>query len=356
MYHVTVLQIDDRNNFQGATVRIFVFDYMSGGGFLGRPLPLESLQENELVVHALLADLAALDGIEIVTLRDARLPPLDLPVTVRTLYHSRELVGQLRRAMQECDAVWPIAPENNGELERFSRAVLEHRRTLIGSAPDAVALTAGRLATCRLLSARGVAVVPTWSGAEVHAGAILPEPPWVVKSDDGRSDEGACIVRGYGELQAVLSERGTSASVLVQPYLSGIHASLSVIIGNGGCRLLSCNRHRMVVVNDAFRLAGCVVNDLQSDRVAMEALAREVAAALPGLRGYFGVDLVVTSAGARVLAVHPRLTTAYAGLSRALGVNTAEVVLQSLLEGAASRHVQSTSQEVALDLEAMYVA
>ena len=337
-------------------MRIFVFEYVTGGGFLGRALPLELVQEGELIVYALLRDLTELDGVEIVTLRDSRLLPLDLPVTVRTLYHSRELVRHLRRGLHECDAVWPIAPESDGELERLSRAVQEHRCTLIGSRPEAVALAASKLATIRRLAAHGIPVVPSWSSAEVRAGAALPEPPWVVKPDDGVGCVGTHIVRGREELLAVLAEECTSADLVVQPYLVGTHASLSVVAGDASCQLLSCNSQRMVVVNDAFRLAGCVVNGVQSDRAGLEQLARAVAGAIPGLWGYFGIDLILTADGARVLEVNPRLTTSFAGVSRALGVNVAAMVLGLLRADDVRVDVKVTDETVELDLEAMYVA
>lgn len=337
-------------------MRIFVFEYMTGGGFLGRPLPLELVQEGELILHALLRDLTELDGVDVLTLRDSRLRPLNLPVTVRTLYHSRELVRHLRLGLQECDAMWPIAPESDGELERLSLAAQEHRCTLIGSRPDAVAIAASKLATIRRLTALGIPVVPTWNSAQVHAGAALPAPPWVVKPDDGAGCVGTRIVRGREELLAVLAEARPGADMIVQPYLVGTHVSLSVVAGAASCQLLSCNRQRMVVVNDAFRLAGFVVNGVQSDRLELEQLARAVAGALPGLWGYFGIDLILTADGARVLEVNPRLTTSFAGVPQALGVNVAAMVLGLLLEGDVLRTVKATDETVALDLEAMDVA
>ena len=43
--------------------------------------------------------------------------------------------------------------------------------------------------------------------------------------------------------------------------------------------------------------------------------------ALPGLRGYIGVDLVLTESEPVVIEVNPRLTTAYLGVRSALGGN-----------------------------------
>jgi len=49
---------------------------------------------------------------------------------------------------------------------------------------------------------------------------------------------------------------------------------------------------------------------------------------MPGLWGLCGVDFVETGAGPVVIEVNPRLTTSYAGLHRAIGINPAHLVLE----------------------------
>ena len=78
--------------------------------------------------------------------------------------------------------------------------------------------------------------------------------------------------------------------------------------------------------------AGCVVGfygvdidrigrDSQQGRV-LDALAQQVAASLPGLRGFVGIDVVWhASRGPVVIEVNPRATVAYAGLSARLRRN-----------------------------------
>jgi predicted ATP-grasp superfamily ATP-dependent carboligase len=60
----------------------------------------------------------------------------------------------------------------------------------------------------------------------------------------------------------------------------------------------------------------------------LRATAAQVARAIPGLRGYVGVDLVWHAVlGPVVIEVNPRLTSAYVGLSAALQRNLAAAVL-----------------------------
>ena len=64
-------------------------------------------------------------------------------------------------SVQAADAVWPLAPQAGGQLERLSRQVLGHRRILLGSKPGALRVAASRLRTSRMRARAGIAVVPT---------------------------------------------------------------------------------------------------------------------------------------------------------------------------------------------------
>lgn len=337
-------------------MRVFVFEYITGGGLLGRELFPALVQEGELMVQALLGDLVELDGTEVVTLRDARLPPFDLPVHVHTLYHSRDLMPQFRRALNDCDAVWPIAPETGGELERLSAAVLESKRLLLGSRPEAIGLAASKLRTFQRLAEHGVPIIPTWSGTDVLDGTTLPAAPWVIKPDDGIGCSDTCIVGDRGELDRIIQSASSPSAYVIQPLTLGTHISLSVLVGNNTCEVLTYNTQRMVVVNNEFRFVGCVVNGVRTGRAALDTLARMIVAALPGLWGYFGADLILTEDGPRVLEINPRLTTPYAGVSRALGVNVAGLVLGMLDSAAPLQPHIMHNHTVALNLEVDYVA
>jgi predicted ATP-grasp superfamily ATP-dependent carboligase len=60
-----------------------------------------------------------------------------------------------------------------------------------------------------------------------------------------------------------------------------------------------------------------------------ENLTKEIAEALPGLWGYVGIDFIENhELGPLVLEINPRLTSSYAGIRQATGINVAEQILR----------------------------
>jgi tyramine---L-glutamate ligase len=119
---------------------------------------------------------------------------------------------------------------------------------------------------------------------------------------------------------------------VVQPHLPGAAASLSLLCRDGRARLLSCNRQAVRREGGWLRYRGGVVGGAEERRAAYEPLAAGVAAALPGLWGHVGVDLVDDGERPVVIEVNPRLCLPYAGLRSRLGTNPAGLVL-ALLDG-----------------------
>ena len=205
------------------------------------------------------------------------------------------------------------------------------KRILLGSAPGAVEVVASKLELARVLRADGVAVVATYSP---HAALPHDSGPWVVKPDDGA---GCLDTRLFSDRAAALAWIRANAAdrYVLQPFVAGKLGSLSLICCDGNARVLACNLERMAMRDNRFHFLGSVVNGLSDGDGTLARLAQQVAAAIPTLWGYVGVDFVLTAHGAMVLDVNPRLTAAYAGLHASTGCNPAGLVLD-LLNGTAA--------------------
>ena len=325
-----------------AALKVLAFDYgCAGGPAPARPSAAQR-HDGALLLQALCTDLRLLPGVELLTFDDAAPHAAGCPFEHR-----------FTESVLAADAVWPLAPLGGGVLERLSRQVLAHGRILLGSTPDTVRTAASKRSTFAALERAAVPTVATFGLDDcLPAGTGA----WVVKPDDGAGcidtrlfqDSGAAqawvaVQRARGlALQAMRPQSAAQSSSLqqsallqtlvLQPFVAGRVGSISLLCHEGAARILGCNELRMAVLDNQFRFLGSTVNGLACMAPQLQALAQAVAAALPGLWGYAGVDFILAARGPLVLDVNPRLTISYAGLRASTGVNPAGAVL-ALLEG-----------------------
>lgn len=310
-------------------MNLFVFEFVSGGGLGGEPLPATLAREGDMMLRALLNDLAEISGVCVLASRDPRLPPLP---GVRAIVPTpgEDAAALYARGAAGADAAWPIAPETGGALERLARETLGLGKILLGCDPDAIRLATSKRATAHALRAAGVSAVPTVANGD-------PVPPlpgaWVVKPDDGAGCDGTFLVPDWRAARDHLA--GDSGRLVAQPWIDGPALSLSLLCRDGRALLLSGNHQDVRISHGRPSLEAIAVNAVPDRDGRLAELARRIATAVPGLWGYVGVDLVLSPRGPVVLEINPRLTTSYCGLRRALGINTAAMVLDLLQPGEA---------------------
>ena len=274
----------------------------------------------------LLSDLAELDDIEVIATCDARLPaPANVNQVLR-IKQQDDVWQSWGNCIAQADALWPIAPESGGALLRLSELAISQNKVLLGSTPQAVQVASSKLATLRLLESAGLPVVPTFTLAEWQPDQ---SNTWVAKPDDGVG----CLDTCYCETPSALMDwmqQGRQASHVIQPYIKGEAASLSMLCKQGQAWLVSCNRQKISLSSGKFSYVGSVVNGMVQYWQHFDEIAQAVAVALPGLAGYVGVDVLVNEQGIHVLEVNPRLTTSYVGLHQAIACNPAKLVLDLL--------------------------
>ncbi|WP_197986473.1 MULTISPECIES: ATP-grasp domain-containing protein [unclassified Massilia] len=323
-----------------APLKVFAFDYVMEGGAVTRALPRSFTQQGAMLFDALLADLAALPDVEVCTMATLCAPEAGAAP-------AQSFTERFASCVQAADAVWPLAPESGGLLESLSRDILRGKRILLGSAPGAVRVAASKLKVARALAEGGVATVPTY---RPHAALPDGDGAWVVKPEDG---SGCLDTRLFSDRASALAWIRTSAAqgYVLQPFVAGKLCSLSLICCDGAARLLARNHERVAVRDNRFHFLGSTVNGLSDADGALERLAQQVAAALPTLWGYVGVDVILGARGAVVLDVNPRLTAAYAGLHASIGCNPAGLVIDLLKGPAAMPAPPAGRRAVSVDVD-----
>lgn len=310
-------------------MRVFVFEYITGGGMLDSALPPSLAEEGNMMLKALVSDLLDIPGIEVFATRDARLDKPDLPIDFEMLHAPEEFPEAWQRCLSYADAVWPIAPEYAHILQHISETVINQGKLLLNSPPQAVRTASSKLTTAKRMLEQGIPVVPTYRFEDG-----LPDRPgsWVLKPDDGVGCQGIRICRDMDDLCRQFESLPTDREFVIQPFIHGTPTSINVLACNGKSFVLSVNHQRIAMTDNGFVLLGCVVNGYREHKARYHQLGRDVVAAIPELWGIIGVDIIDTEGGLQVLEVNPRITTSYVGLKESTGVNPAALVLD-LLQG-----------------------
>jgi tyramine---L-glutamate ligase len=149
---------------------------------------------------------------------------------------------------------------------------------------------------------------------------------WVTKPDDGA---GAASTQLHADLSAARDH--ASPSMVIEPWVEGAAMSLSLLCKPQQVELLCVNRQQIAVdAQGLVSFEGVAIDREAPGNGGFDRLARDVVSALPGLRGFVGIDVVQHEArGPVVIEVNPRLTCAYVGLSAALGRNLAAELLDA---------------------------
>lgn len=114
---------------------------------------------------------------------------------------------------------------------------------------------------------------------------------------------------------------GRLGAVLVQPFVPGQPMSASFLVDRRGrAHLVGVGRQEVALDGGRFHYRGGTVPD---GSPALAAEPRRAIDAVPGLRGWVGVDFILEDDGrAAILEINPRLTTSFVGLKALLPPGT----------------------------------
>lgn len=335
--------------------RVLVYEYFSGGGFAGTALPGSIAAEALAMLWALLADFRGWGAVHTVTVLDPRfenyVPGLDrntLPADEVLCTTPDAGRGAFLAALDRCDAALVVAPETDGILSGLSAEVESSGKTLLGSGSSAVELT-GDKETCGGILENARLPTPRTATIDIDSldKAVSPgDLPVVVKPADGVGAGGVCLVCSpcdAAEAAAHIRRATSCGKALIQPYVEGIHASVSLLAVQGASAVLSLNR-QLISPGMPFRYHGSVV-PFEHEKAPLAAeLACEAVRLFEGLRGYVGVDIVIAKDSVQLIEINPRLTTSYIGLRQAARVNPAMMIYDACARGVLPGKVRLTGR------------
>jgi predicted ATP-grasp superfamily ATP-dependent carboligase len=318
-------------------MRIFVYEYTCGSGLAADTIASSLQTEGWAILAALLEDFGRLPATETLTMLDARIPPSwkKHACSCGAIWHEihkGEEESIFRALARSADFTVVIAPEFDNLLLRRCQWVREVRGRLLGSSAAAVALTADKLALSLHLRERRI---PTPESRGFVPGEAPTDLSWplVLKPRNGAGSQATFLVRDQDELQACARQtqaEGLAGECIVQPLVNGLAASASFLVGSQASSALLPGE-QILSQDGRFHYQGGTIPLAAPliDRAIQ--LAGRAIAAISGLGGYVGVDLVLGGAadGSQdwIIEINPRLTTSYVGLRALAWSNLAKAMV-----------------------------
>ncbi len=309
---------------------VFIHEFVTGGGWPLGEVPFDLAGEAAAMLQAVLADFSAWGAVRTVTTLDRRLDHFTLPADEVVFVTPGQHAWVFASLLDRSDVALIIAPETGGILARLSAIAEAANVPLLSCSSAAVAIAADK-ALCYDLYRRANLPTPLTCQASFSAASPAADQvgyPVVIKPVDGVGCEGVCLVKEPAELAgalAFLRQATSHDEIILQRFVAGIHASVSLLVTGERSLPLSLNGQAIKVGSPLVYQGGAVP---LSHPLAARAwtVAQAAIRLIPGLRGYVGVDLILTQDEAVLIEINPRLTTSYIGLRQVIDLNLAEAI------------------------------
>ena len=338
-------------------MKVFVYEHITSGALINESLPASLAHEGNEMLAAVLHDMALLTNIELIILRDFRLEPLvDIINSSRhqSLIVDNETIfpQHYTQSIKQADAVFIIAPETGGLLQKLQQSVLNQGKQLLGCQPTATQICTDKIASYQQLISNNVLTPHTITASEWPHNAFNSTSGFIVKPRDGAGCLNTQFFADSFAVTAYLTSRSLDIEqTIVQPYIEGKTLSLSILCDDKTSRVLAINQQHITLDERQLSFHGCSVNGVlesQFSLIQATAIAQQTQRAIPGLWGFIGIDLIVTDNKAYVVDINPRLTTSYVALHQSLLLNPAQLLLTMMEQGLAA--LPSLSQRHAIEI------
>lgn len=327
-------------------LRLLVYEFASGGGFADKPIPPSVLCEGYGMLRSLVSDFKAA-GHQVSILLDQRIANHNFPLNADCkiiISSSQSAKDTIHKATQTCDAAYIIAPETGHTLKSLIGIVEQSGKASLNCQSSTIQKVANKAVLYETLQKAGVQTPKTVTcnisdDLEKIKSAIKNQfnYPVIFKPLNGVSCGGLSIVKSDKQISIAIEKikaEGSCGQFLIQDLIAGETASVSLLATENEALPLSLNWQNITLSSSCEESSyngGSVPFDHPLKQEAF-AVAQKIAGLFPGLKGYFGVDVILGEKETMVVDVNPRLTTSYVGLSRVANFNVAQALLDAVLK------------------------
>jgi tyramine---L-glutamate ligase len=326
-------------------LRLLVYEHASGGGLADGSVPSDVLSEGFGMLRGILSDFKSA-GHSVTTFLNSRLSAFNPPVAadyVIPINSLQEAKTSIEHVAGSFDAAYIIGPETNHILQSIIASTEEAGLKVLNPSASAIDKVADKAKLCQLLTKEGIrtpetAILSFPKAQDIEETLDNFDFPMVFKPLNGVGCSGLSVVGNETEIPraiAKLKKESREKDYMVQEYVQGIPASVSLISNGSEALPISLNKQTLILSgperSSSYR-GGLVPYDSPLIDEAFK-LAKDTVESLHELKGYVGVDLVLTKKSPVVIEVNPRLTTSYVGLRSTVDFNVGQAIAEAVLQG-----------------------
>lgn len=327
-------------------MKIIVYEHVSGGGYAGQTVPLDVLSEGFGMLRCVVEDFKAAKH-EVTVLLDSRIsrlnPPVESDCTV-PIFYSPEPKKFLRDIAQINDAVYVIAPETGQILQSYIELVEKTGKISLNCESQSIEKTADKTVVYETIKELGVTPKTVVLNLDDGLAKVKQKIkrdlsyPLVLKPAFGVGSIGISLVNDETQVSSaieVIRIGSASERFIAQEFIRGEAASISLLSTGKKAMALTLNKQNVAITGSdaSSRYEGGTVPFDHWLKKETFRVAERVVEAFHGLKGYVGVDVVLTEHKAFVVDINPRLTTSYVGLRKVARFNIAEALASAVVKG-----------------------
>ncbi|MEE9377113.1 MAG: ATP-grasp domain-containing protein [Candidatus Lokiarchaeia archaeon] len=327
---------------------IFIFEFVSGGGFSQIKIPNSLFCEGFGMLRSIIADFKVLD-FEIYTILDHRIFFLSNFLQadiVRKVNENDNYTTIFKDIVNKCHYTFIIAPETSNILYNLTKIVKNCNKTVLSTNLNGIKYGTSKIKTYKLFKSRKILSPRTYSiphkKTHFDKDFIIQKfkklkSSIVIKPEDGVGAESIYYFEKESQLLNFLKEIDTNLdknrSYILQEFIDGMNLSTSVIGAphiDENPIILSVNSQDINIKNLTPEYLGGYT-PLSNYKELIEKLSLILKKInILKIEGYFGIDFVEQHNGSfHFIEINPRLTTSYIGLRNIINLNCAELIFKS---------------------------
>jgi len=335
-------------------LKLLIYEYITGGGYAGKEISPSILSEGFGMLRALISDFKAA-GHFVTTFLDSRLTAFSSLVDadeIITPSPKEELEKTLTSLSESADATYIIAPESAQTLQRLVECIEKAGGVSLNCSATAIEKISNKHTLYDELKRIGIRTPDTLMVdscediKEIKHSVSELGFPLIFKPIDGVGCQGLSIVRNEKQIKSALDKlmkESLGRYFLAQKFVKGTASSVSLISTEEEALPLTLNEQIVTLSppsSDSAYTGGIVPLHHPLLEDALET-AQRIVELFKGLRGYIGVDMVLTNDEPVVMEINPRLTTSYIGLRKVINFNLAQAIVNAVLKHELPDNVQS---------------